>query len=596
MKNLYKKRKQRGQGLVEYALIGGLFVLILLAINTDMFNAIKQNFWLGLQTTNVGKVNMPEPPSGTIETSKKPKAIISGPTRIHVSQTLTLTDDSIDPDGRIVRTSWGAKTYTKKFVTEGTFVVSLTVWDNDGNSDTASTTIEIYNTQPVADILFEFANTYDRAIENRKFTVTGRNSSDPDGDGLDTFEWQLNGQPFNPVERTHAEVSYPKGNYTFSLRVRDAYGKWSDWVHKQITVHPNRGPIAILNLSPANPVLGKEIVLDGTSSYDPDGDSLVNFKFYLPDGSVITNSSSNKRYTYVANTKGTLRFGLQVSDQDNLYGEITYKTITVRDNTPPVPIIDMNPATNISDRTPVSFSFSRSYDPEGDSIINTQTTGIQTYYPEGTHTVSVRMQDSHGLWSNYVTKTFTVARNQAPNAPVCTRTPSGGITESTRVVINCTATDPEGDPVTIHYSQPLRDYYPAGKVELTITAKDIHGNESRPAAMVFYVISPTGTGGVKLTNENTTLIQEVPEGATAKSYTFNVPSVNGHSGNDYGRVRGYNAILNRWEQIDYRSVYNGVYMTGNLTPGIYTKIEFYYYASHCMYGQSNITYSVDYAY
>ena len=66
-------------------------------------------------------------------------------------------------------------------------------------------------------------------------------------------------------------------------------------------------------------------------------------------------------------------------------------------------------------------------------------------------------------------------------------------------------------------------------------------------------------------------------------------------GSDYGRVRGYNINTNQWDQLDYATTKNGITFSRNLTAGIYSQLEFYYYTNHnCMYNKSNITYSVEY--
>jgi len=119
-----------------------------------------------------------------------------------------------------------------------------------------------------------------------------------------------------------------------------------------------------------------------------------------------------------------------------------------------------------------------------------------------------------------------------------------------------------------------------------------------------------------LTGPESTIIEDGVEGATITKWTFTVPQVSGHNANyDYGQVRGYNIQTGQWEQLQNVSfdasignsfkatdgntgrVYsnNGVYMYGTLTPGVYSKLEFYYYTPHtCMYNKSNITYSVEF--
>ncbi len=117
-----------------------------------------------------------------------------------------------------------------------------------------------------------------------------------------------------------------------------------------------------------------------------------------------------------------------------------------------------------------------------------------------------------------------------------------------------------------------------------------------------------------LTGPESTIIENGVEGATITDWTFTVPPVSGHNASyDYGQVRGYNQLSGTWEQLTNISFdssigssfkatdgnpgrvysHNGVYMFGSLAPGIYTKLEFYYFTPHdCMYNKSNITYSV----
>ena len=83
-----------------------------------------------------------------------------------------------------------------------------------------------------------------------------------------------------------------------------------------------------------------------------------------------------------------------------------------------------------------------------------------------------------------------------------------------------------------------------------------------------------------LTGPESTIIENGIDGATITKYTFTVPPVSGHSGQDYGRVRGYNIITGQWDQLDYGTTTNGITFTRSLSPGIYSKLEMYYYTNH----------------
>ena len=62
-------------------------------------------------------------------------------------------------------------------------------------------------------------------------------------------------------------------------------------------------------------------------------------------------------------------------------------------------------------------------------------------------------------------------------------------------------------------------------------------------------------------------------------YTFTVPPVDGHSGDDYGTTS------------------NGISFSRELTPGVYTKLQMQYYTNHdCMYNKSNITYTAEFVF
>jgi len=210
--------------------------------------------------------------------------------------------------------------------------------------------------------------------------------------------------------------------------------------------------------------------------------------------------------------------------------------------------------------------------------------------------------------------------NTAPSKPVITRTPSGSVTTTDQVTITAVSTDAQGDSITYIWEGKLTDgsTYPLGKNIVTVKAVDEHGAESDQAAIVFFVTNPSsGEGGVMLTTPNSRIYENGIEGATITGFTFNVPSVSGHSGSDQAWVRGLNVNTQQWEYIpnvtgttlgydaNYNytnipisgnpvSIANGVYLEGTIDPGTYSRLELFYYASHCMYGNSRITYTIDY--
>lgn len=238
-------------------------------------------------------------------------------------------------------------------------------------------------------------------------------------------------------------------------------------------------------------------------------------------------------------------------------------------------------------------------DPDGDALtLEYSGNTADSYYAVGTHTVRVRAKDAWGWYSDWMDITFTVT-NSAPSTPVITRTPNGNsIAPGVPVTITAYSTDPDGVAITyIWEGRPAETStaYPLGKNVVRVKAVDSTGAESSWAAIVFFVADPNRGGGMTLTGPESVILEQGISGATITNYTFTVPPVSGHSGNDYGRVRGYNILNRQWDQLDYGTTTNGITFSRSLSPGIYSQLEFYYYTYHdCMYNKSNITYSVEY--
>ncbi|WP_312430925.1 S-layer homology domain-containing protein [Lacrimispora sp.] len=379
----------------------------------------------------------------------------------------------------------------------------------------------------------------------------------------------------------HVDVS---GSYTLTATITDELDRAFTAVQT----------ITVTNSAPTKPTLtanvtrtysnGKFLVNLTVASTDPDGDP-VTYEF---DGKAADNYYALGRHTVKVRAK----------DEFDGVSDWTASTFTVSNAAPSKPTIHASVTRTVkSGKFLVNLSAS-STDPDGDTVsYEYQNKAADNYYPSGTHTVQVRAKDSYGGVSEWEQTTFTIS-NSAPTTPVITRTPSGNsVAPGTAVTIRASSTDPDGDAITYVWEGRNSETrtYPLGKNVVRVKAVDSTGAESSWAAIIFFVADPNRGGGMTLTGPDSTIIEEGIQGATITNYTFTVPPVSGHSGQDFGRVRGYNIRTGAWDQLDYGTTSNGITFTRNLTPGVYSKLEMYYYTNHsCMYNKSNITYSVEF--
>jgi len=137
-------------------------------------------------------------------------------------------------------------------------------------------------------------------------------------------------------------------------------------------------------------------------------------------GQVVTLDSAGSYYDvdytklqqYVQKPNNDIHYIIQ-----NPVGEVFYLdglTITgqkrLSPNNKPTAIITMTPEQNIDTSTNIIWNYSNSTDIDADNIINAEWQNKQNIYATaGNYTIQLRVQDSKGDWSDWVSKNFNVS-------------------------------------------------------------------------------------------------------------------------------------------------------------------------------------------
>ncbi|MDH5545058.1 MAG: PKD domain-containing protein [Gammaproteobacteria bacterium] len=258
--------------------------------------------------------------------NQAPVAVIDAPSRgaanipIHFS-----ASSSHDPDLQTLTYSWdfgdgqslSLENPSHEFSSTGLFTVTLTVSDG-ALTDSVQHQIEIVtNTQPVADP----GGPYQEYVGN-SITFDGSGSFDADGDAL-TYVWGFgDGNSANGIAPTHTYAN--KGSYNLSLLVNDGLSD-SQIANTTVTV-PNRAPTAKITSQVGDKIdLGLFAIFSGTSSFDPDGDSL-SYSWKVNGTHVSTAANYSRAFSQYGNFSITLT--VSDGDEDSLPAERVLRVIT----------------------------------------------------------------------------------------------------------------------------------------------------------------------------------------------------------------------------------------------------------------------------
>lgn len=350
-----------------------------------------------------------------------PTANAGGPYETYEGGFVTLdATASADPDDDALQYYWtfddGATmtgpVVSRQYHYSGTYEVSLVVSDGIRDSAAVTTSMNIldhFSPNPVISAPTE-------AHWGVPVHFDGTASYDPEGQPITRYEWRMSGTSVLGTEPTLSYVFDRPGTYTMFLRVFDGY-KWSGERGFTITI-TNEVPVADI-VAPLEAHWGQPVTFDGSSSYDPDGDTLTSYVWAFGDGRYGSGATATHSYS----SPGEYTATLTVHDGHSNSLKAIH-TITITNQSPVATILALRLA---HWGQSISFFGFESSDPDGDPIVSyewdfgdgSSATGMianHSYAAPGVYTVSLVVSD--GQSSSPITSQTTYIINKAPVASI----------------------------------------------------------------------------------------------------------------------------------------------------------------------------------
>ncbi len=399
--------------------------------------------------------------------------------------TVALTGTATDPEGDALTYAWSSNgggtfdddsaldttwTAPAKTNTAQSITLTLTVTDDGAGMRTSTATVSVTvpargNTAPTAS-----ATATPTVVLGGGAVSLDGTASDPQGDRL-TYAWTSNGGgTFANAAALDTTWTAPAATnasqrITLTLTVTDTANAFAT-ATVSVTVRENQAPTASATADAATVNGRGTVALNGTAT-DPEGDALTYAWSSTGGGTFDDGSALDTTWTAPAKTNTAQSITLTLTVTDDGAGMRTSTatvSVTVRANR--APDVSVDPvSTTVDGGAGVTLDGTAS-DPDGDSLsyawsssgggsfANAAALDTTWTAPAATNasqpiTLTLTVTDAT-MASDVATLQVTVRANQAPDVSVAPE--SATVVGGSELVLDGTATDPEGDGLTYAWS------------------------------------------------------------------------------------------------------------------------------------------------